>query len=108
MACRMGNLDVLVNQLAVEHDFYESGVCRLMFLFVESRRAKNDLQRLPLARLFRGIHARGNALVDVVILGRIVLELRARINASSIAARQIGYSPRIADLNLIGPLQLDA
>src|SRR5438445_963365 len=67
VARRIREVDVVLDDLAVEHDLHEPGIGGLLPRGVELRGAEGDVERLPLARGLRGVEPGRITLVDVVI-----------------------------------------
>lgn len=97
-----GQLDVLVNDLTVVHDFNESGIGDLLAVGVKTRRAEGDIERLPLAGRLADIDARGVAF-------NILVVDPARVNATAFNARiSVPLDTKaVIDLNLVAAHQID-
>src|SRR5687768_13457929 len=68
------HLDILVDHLAVERDLHEAGVGHLLVTF-KLGRLKDNLHRLPLTRLLRGILSWGGSAVESADIARADLLL---------------------------------
>jgi hypothetical protein len=87
-----------VNHFTVEHDSDEFGIRYLLAFRIESRADELDFKRLPLTGGLGGVHARRNAVVDVVVARFL---FGARIDAAARIAAQLFGAVRIEYLNLV-------
>jgi hypothetical protein len=101
-----GDLDVFVDEVAVEEDFGEAGVFRFLAGGVETRGLKLDVERLPEAGGAAGVGAGRGAVVALVALA--AGGVPARVNAPAVGGRGRLHAPTIEELHLVTAHQVDA
>src|SRR5713226_8055213 len=105
MSGRRLDLDILMNDLAIESHAHEACVGDLLAAGIKAWSLKNGFKCLPSPRRPRGIGSRRDALVQKVI-GRF--KLGPRIDAAAIARCRVLDAPAVKDLDFIQPFELDA
>src|SRR4051794_11266291 len=98
VSCRIRDLLVFMNGLAVERDLFKACVRDLLPGCVKLRRSEDDIESLPFTGRLGGIDLRRITFVNVMITRE---ELRAGINTSRMTGGRLLHTVAVRDLDLV-------